>query len=104
MGPAAGAARADRADGEVLLHRALTEKDAAGDTAPGSFSRIAGAFGMTGLAAVTIGIGYWLIYALFYEPQALPRLDEAAGWFATGGALFAPYAVNRLAGAFRIGG
>ena len=93
---------APRADGDCLLRNALSEKGP-GAEAPGSFSRIAGAFGMTGLAAVTIGIGYWLVFALFYEPAALPRLGEATAYFAAGGALFAPYAVNRLAGAFRIG-
>ena len=97
---------APRAGGGSLLDHALSEKSAASDdhAPPGSFSRISGAFGMTGLAAASIGIGYWLIYALFYEPASLPRLGQAAGYFATGGALFAPYAVNRLAGAFRIGG
>lgn len=100
---------ASGAGGRSLIGDALTEKSG-GVTPPseaplpGSFSRIAGAFGMMGLSAAVIGMSYWLIYALFYDAASLTRLGDAGAYFLAGGALFTPYAVNRLAGVFRLGG
>lgn len=67
-----------------------------------SFSRTSGAIGTMGLAAVLVGVGYWLIYGLFYEAQ-LGVLKDAGWFFLSGSALFAPYAFNQLSGVFRAG-
>ena len=66
-----------------------------------SFSRLAGAVGSMGLAAVFIGIGYWVIFALF-TGEDITRLDGLGPYFLSGSALFAPYAFNKLARVFKI--
>jgi hypothetical protein len=66
----------------------------------GSFSRTAGMIGATGLASVTIGIGYWIIYGLFYD-EIDPESIKNVGWYyLAGSALFFPYAFNQLASIF----
>jgi hypothetical protein len=66
-----------------------------------SFSRLAGAVGSMGLAAVFIGIGYWVIFALFNNGD-LNKLDGLGTYFLSGSALFAPYAFNQLAKVFKL--
>lgn len=66
-----------------------------------SFSRLAGAVGSMGLAAVFIGIGYWVIFALFNNVD-LNRLDGLGTYFLSGSALFAPYAFNQLTKVFKV--
>lgn len=97
--------------GSTLLSEALSEKNPTGtDSADtdgdgkanlsGSFSRTAGAIGAMGLAATTIGIGYWLVYSLFYDPSPLSELRNIGWYYLSGSALFAPYAFNRLSNIF----
>lgn len=100
-----------RASGSTLLAEALSEKNQSMDDkaesdgsgeglSPGSFSRTAGAIGAMGLAATTIGIGYWLVYSLFYDPSPLTELNNIGWYYLSGSALFAPYAFNRLSSIF----
>jgi len=65
-----------------------------------SFSRLAGAVGAMGLAAVFIGIGYWVLYALFQNGD-LSKLQGLGVYFLSGSALFAPYAFNQLTKIFK---
>lgn len=66
----------------------------------GSFSRLAGAVGAIGLAATFIGIGYWVLFALFFGGD-LTKLDDIGTYFLSGSALFAPYAFNKLSTVFK---
>ncbi|WP_051563722.1 hypothetical protein [Enterovibrio calviensis] len=74
-------------------------------TSIGSFSRTAGAFGAMALAAATIGISYWLIYALFcQDSESISESLTSVGYFfLAGSALFAPYAFNQLSSLFKVG-
>ena len=67
----------------------------------GSFSRTAGAIGAVGMAAVSIELGYWVLYALFFDPQQLDKLKDTGLYFLAGSALFFPYAVNQLSKIFK---
>ena len=67
----------------------------------GSFSRIAGAIGAVAIAATFVGIGYWAIYALFYEPTHLTHFKDLGTYFLAGSALFFPYAFNQLSKIFK---
>lgn len=96
--------------GRTLLQEAVSEKslpdpNTDGPVVPpgsvGSFSRISGAFGALALAIATIGIAYWVVYALFYEKNL--NVLQNIGWFyASGAALFAPYAFNQLSSMFKL--
>lgn len=66
----------------------------------GSFSRTAGAIGAIGMASVMIGIGYWLLYGLFFGKN-LALLGDAKWYFLAGSALFFPYAFNQLGKIFK---
>lgn len=65
-----------------------------------SFSRLSGAVGSMGLAAIFIAIGYWVIYALF-NGKNLSDLDGLGIYFLSGSAIFAPYAFNQLGKVFK---
>ncbi|MGR5550681.1 hypothetical protein [Vibrio sp. DNB22_12_1] len=71
----------------------------------GSFSRVAGSFGAMALTAATVGISYWLIYALFSENSTSisETLKSVGFFFLAGSALFAPYAFNQLSSLFKVG-
>jgi hypothetical protein len=62
-----------------------------------SFSRTAGAVGAMVLACLFWAIGNVVVYKLLAAPDGLAdQLKATAGFFITGAALFAPYAVNQL--------
>jgi hypothetical protein len=88
----------------VPLRSVLTETPPPTDPDPldgkGSFSRTAGAIGASGMAAVSVGLGYWVIYALFFG-QHLDVLQQASWYFLAGSALFFPYAFNQISRIFR---
>lgn len=88
--------------GQPLLRTILAEPPAepSGEQVKGSFSRTAGAIGAMGMAAVTIGIGYWMLYELFFGKD-LSRLSDARWYFLSGSALFFPYAFNQLGKVFK---
>lgn len=71
----------------------------------GSFSRVAGSFGAMALTAATVGISYWLIYALFSESSSSisETLKSVGFFFLAGSTLFAPYAFNQLSSLFKVG-
>ncbi len=95
------------APGELpLVHSILSEPPTtpqAGDTEyKGSFSRTAGTIGAIGLAAVFIGVGYWVLFALFFQSEKLTLLQDVGWYFLAGSALFIPYAFNQLTRVFKI--
>ncbi len=65
-----------------------------------SFSRVAGALGAVGLAAVFVGIGYWTLYQLHFGDD-LTKLSALSPYFMAGAALFVPYASNKLVSIFK---
>ncbi|PLX45212.1 MAG: hypothetical protein C0605_01265 [Hyphomicrobiales bacterium] len=52
--------------------------------------------GSIGLAALFIGIGYWVLFSLFLGPDKLEKLDHLWTFFLAGSAMFLPYAFDRL--------
>jgi len=67
----------------------------------GSFSRITGSIGTMALVAMFVGVSYWAIYALFFDPTNLTSLNELGTYFLTGSAMFMPYAFNLLSKVFK---
>jgi hypothetical protein len=67
----------------------------------GSFSRTAGAIGATGMAAMFIGIGYWVLYGLFFAKGDLAVLKHVGWYFLAGSSMFFPYAFNQLSSVFK---
>ncbi len=94
----------------TLMQEVLSEKagrtagdgggKAADDKKTGSFSRVAGAVGTIAIAATFVGLGYWIVYSLFFK-QPLEDLAETGVYFLAGAALFAPYAFNQLSSIFK---
>lgn len=85
------------------LASALTEKsDDTPDAgfAPTSFSRVSGFIGSLALAAAFVGLGYWVLYELFFEHK-LAQLKDLLVYALAGSALYAPYAFNQLASIFK---
>lgn len=80
--------------------KVLSEKNNEDQDVSPSFSRLTGAVGTMGLAAIFIGVGYWVIYAVFNN-LSLIVLQDLGVYFLSGSALFAPYAFNKLAGVFK---
>jgi hypothetical protein len=88
--------------GKPLLQSVLAEEpDPQDPDTKGSFSRTAGAFGAMGLAMTTIGMGYWVLFALFFKAGDLSHLKDTWPYFLSGSALFAPYAFNQLSRIFK---
>ena len=83
-----------------LLSEENSNSENSEDIQKPSFSRLAGAIGSIGLAAVFIGIGYWIIYSLFSGGK-LEALDGIGTYFLSGSAIFAPYALNQLGKVFK---
>lgn len=85
---------------QLSIRRLLMVKDDQNSPDPEndvpSFGRHAAALGLMGLAGVLIGVGYYVIYALFYTPENLKNLAELKTYFLAGSALFAPYAFTKL--------
>jgi hypothetical protein len=93
-------------NGQTVLQQALSEKPSpapGGGTAPTepSFSRVAGAIGALGIAAAFVGIGYWILHALFFVKSDLANIDGLRTYFLAGAAMFLPYAFNQLASIFK---
>ena len=93
--------RSKSKDGKVNVVREFFSEDAKQGPGKGSFSRLAGAVGAMAIAATFVGIGYWAIEALFFEPENLDSLEKLRVYFLVGSALFAPYAFNKLSEVFR---
>ena len=88
--------------GQPLIRTVLAEPPSETGEAgvKGSFSRTAGAIGAMGMAAVTIGVGYWILHELFFGKE-LSKLADARWYFLSGSALFFPYAFNQLGKIFK---
>lgn len=96
------ALEATSSSGKPLIKSMLTEPDPGlPDLEKGSFSRTAGAFGAMGLSIATIGMAYWLLYALFISVNDLKNIKDTWPFFLSGSALFAPYAFNQLSKIFK---
>jgi len=86
---------------EPLVYTILAEEPAKPDAPEkGSFSRTAGIIGAIGMASVTIGIGYWVIYGLFFDTASLDSIKSVGWYYLAGSALFFPYAFNQIASIF----
>ncbi len=70
---------------------------------PPSASRIGMALGTLVLAVVVLGVGYYIVYALFMDVDLTKKLDKIHYYFLSGAALFAPYAFNQLSSIFKGG-
>lgn len=60
-----------------------------------SFSRLSGLIGSMALAALFVGVVFWVQYAIFFE-KPLSSLTTIWPAFALGASLYAPYAVNKI--------
>lgn len=60
-----------------------------------SSSRTIALFGMLVLMPAVLGIGYYIVWALFFG-RVLDQLDNVMSFFLGAGTLFAPYAVNQF--------
>ena len=93
---------------DVNFNNALREKSAptgANGSANGdntSFSRLAGLLGAIVLAVFFWMLGNVVIWQLVVSPAEVTTVvDSTYKYFLVGAALFAPYAVNQLAGIFK---
>ncbi len=84
----------------------LSEKSGTPTTAPaasptGSTSRVIAFLGLIGMLSMFVGIGFYLLWALFNGKQdLLHQLDTAGHYLLYGSALFTPYAFNQIRSAF----
>jgi len=96
----------DAKAGRTVMQEVLSEKvvrtgeNKPDDEKTGSFSRVAGAVGTIAIAATFVGLGYWIVYGLFFK-QPLEDLAQTGVYFLAGSALFAPYAFNQLSSIFK---
>lgn len=90
----------DSSDNSFLM-RSLCES-ATGSTQDGkpSFNRVAASLGALGTTSIFIGIGYWLIYDLFFVGN-LSSFESLYRYFLFGSALFFPYAFSKLVSVFK---
>jgi hypothetical protein len=65
-----------------------------------SASRMIALLGAVVMAAFFIGLGYWVIWALFNGQSIEPAKDTLV-FFLSGTALFTPYAANRISSIFQ---
>ena len=66
-----------------------------------SSSRLLLAIGMIIMSSMYVGVGYFVLWAIFYAPERLKDFDSLSKFFISGSALFAPYAVNKLSEVFK---
>ena len=66
-----------------------------------SSSRLIALIGGIILAAMYLGTGYYMLFAVFYLPEDVKRIDEINQFFVMGMTLFSPYAVNKLSNMFK---
>ncbi|MCK4125514.1 hypothetical protein HFK83_24500 [Ralstonia pseudosolanacearum] len=67
----------------------------------GSTSRVIAFLGLIGMLSMFVGIGFYLLWALFNGKQDLAhQLDIAGHYLLYGSALFAPYAFNQIKSVF----
>lgn len=64
-------------------------------------SKVSVFIGSIGLAALFIGIGYWIIFSLYLRPDGLGDVQKLWTFFLAGSAMFLPYAFSRLSELFR---
>lgn len=77
----------------IGLRSALTSDD--GDEDQLEISKVSVFLGSIGIAALFIGIVYWIIFSLFLNPEQLETLERIWIYFLTGSAMFLPYAFDR---------
>lgn len=65
-----------------------------------SSSRLIALLGAVIMAAFFIGLGYWVIWALF-NGQPIDKAKDTLAFFLSGTALFTPYAANKVASIFQ---
>ena len=82
----------------VGLRSALTSDD--GDANQLEITKISVFLGSIGIAALFVGIGYWIIFSLFLSPEKLQSLESIWIYFLAGSAMFLPYAFDRLSKLF----
>ncbi|WP_051593886.1 hypothetical protein [Bordetella hinzii] len=66
-----------------------------------STSRLGAAVGTLVLAVMALGVGYYMLWALFTQQSV--DLSTIGTYFLSGSALFAPYAFNQLSSIFKEG-
>jgi hypothetical protein len=66
-----------------------------------SSSRLIALIGGIILAAMYLGTGYYMLFAIFYLPEDVKNIDEINQFFVMGMTLFSPYAVNKLSTMFK---
>jgi hypothetical protein len=64
-----------------------------------SSSRLVALLGLLGILSMFIGVGYYVLWALFCT-GTVPQLWEIMRFFYAGAAMFAPYLVNQIKEAF----
>lgn len=69
---------------------------AAGPVMVASSSRMTALVGSIVITAMYVGVGYYALYAVFFDRDGLSVLPDIIKYFLTGSALFAPYAFNKL--------
>ncbi|PLR41766.1 hypothetical protein CYR55_02790 [Chimaeribacter californicus] len=66
-----------------------------------SSSRLIALIGGIILAAMYLGTGYYMLFAIFYLPEEVKNIDDINQFFVMGMTLFSPYAVNKLSTMFK---
>jgi hypothetical protein len=86
----------------VLSDKAMSAPPTAlNESAPTSFSRLAGLLGILYLTAFLWGIGFFVLTYIWVAPDTIGKVISDSGQFLmAGSALFAPYAFNQLSQVF----
>lgn len=71
-----------------------------GDKDQLEITKISVFLGSIGIAALFVGIGYWIVFSLFLSPEKLQSLESIWIYFLSGSAMFLPYAFDRLSKLF----
>lgn len=86
---------------DTLSEKSGTPAGSSGASSTGSTSRVIAFLGLIGMLSMFVGIGFYLLWALFNGKQdLLHQLDTAGHYLLYGSALFAPYAFNQIKSAF----
>ena len=69
-----------------------------------SYAKVSGAIGSIAIAALFVGLGYYILFALFTETNEsftlATKIDGLQTYFLAGAALFLPFAFEKLAEIF----
>ncbi len=95
--------KSSAAGGAATQSVAATAAGTAATAPASSASRLIAFFGMIGMLAMFMGLGLYMLWALFEgKSEEAQKAIEAMKWyFLWGSALYAPYAFNQLKGAFK---